>query len=215
MNLIYYIFLLLIIFLLLMLLRKNNNLSPKKIKIYMAVVISLFLIRYIALFLLCIVKSGVYLHLFKSLLFLNNLAIPLIVLALDYVFLRWNKLSFSINYIIAAILVGLYCVGMYFTKIKIIFNIDYGYIINVKNEIILYLGSLIIVGILLIFTVYFLDKPNCNKMGLIYVISALIIVILENVIHVGGVRYFPYPIIGDGIFVLLMNLCMNTFKVKR
>lgn len=212
MNLVYYIFLLLIIFLLSSLIIKNKKLSPKKIKIYMFIVILLFLFRYMGLFLLCIIKSGAYISSLKSLLYLNHLAIPLIVLALDYVFLRWDKLRFSVNYFIAIILSLLYIIGMYFIKARVIFNINYGYIINVKNETVLYLLSLIIVGILLIYSIYFIDKPNNNKKGMIYVILALFMVIMENIIYIGGIRIFPYPIIGDGIFLILMNLGVNTFK---
>lgn len=212
MNLVYYFFLLLIIFLLYLLMRKNQKLSPKRIKIYMLIVIILFLLRYIGLFLLCIIKSGVYIYLLKSLLYLNHLAIPLIVLALDYVFLRWDNLRFSINYFISIILGILYAIGMYLVEVKVTFNINYGYIINVKNQTLLYLISLIIVGILLIFSIYFIDKPNNNKKGMIYVILALLIVIIENIIYLGGLRLFPYPIIGDGIFLILMNLGVETFR---
>ena len=51
-------------------------------------------------------------------------------------------------------------------------------------------------------------------MGMIYVILALFIVIVENILYLGGFKLFPYPIIGDGIFLILMNLGVETFRVK-
>lgn len=212
MNLAYYIFLLLIIFLLLVLLKKNENGSPAKIKVYMFAIIILFLFRYIGLFLLCVVKSGGFIYYFKSILYLNHLAIPLIVLALAYVYLRWDKVDFRINYLIAICLGLLYFIGMIFIKGRVLFDIKYGYIINIKNEAILFLISLSILGGLLIFCIYFLDKPNNNKRGMYYLILALTIVIVENVMYLGGFKIFPYPIIGDGIFLVLMNLCISRFK---
>lgn len=211
-NLAYYIFLLLIIFFLYLLIRKNLKLSPKKIRTYMGVVSVLFMLRYIGLFLLSIIKSGTFVYLLKPLLFLNHLAIPLMVLALSYVYLRWDELSFNLNYVIATILVVVYCIGMFFIKGKVVFNSIYGYVININNETILYLISLLLVGALLAFCVYFFDKPNNNRRGMIYLIVALTIVIVENVLYLGGIRLFPYPIMGDGIFIIIMNLAVNTFK---
>lgn len=178
----------------------------------MTVAITLFLLRYIGLFLLCIVRSGRFVYLLKPLLFLNHLAIPLMILALSYVYLRWDKLSFSINYIIAAILVVVYGLAIFFIKGRTVFNPNYGYLIQIKNETVLYLGSLIIIGLLLVFSVYFLDKPHNNKRGMTYLIIASTVVIIENILYLGGIRLFPYPIFGDGIFVIIINLAFNTFK---
>lgn len=212
MNLTYYFFLLLIIFLLIMLIKKNKRYSPIKIKIYMYVVISLLLLRYIALFFLCIIRNGIYIYSLKGLLYLNYLAIPLIVIALSYVYLRWSKLSFKINYIIASVLSLLYIIEMYFTDGKVHFNVDYGYIITLKNETLVFLFYFITLGMLLIFCIYFSDKPNCNRFGMFSLIIALAIVIIENVLFLGGIKIFPYPIIGDAFFLILMNLGLNTFR---
>ena len=212
MNLAYYIFLLLIIFLLIFLMKKNLKVSPKKIKAYMMVVMSLFVLRYIGLFLLCIMKDGRFVYMLKSLLFLNHLAIPLMILALAYVYLRWDKLSFNINYIIAVVLVILYVATMFTMKGKVVFNPIYGYVIKIYNETALFLGSLVIIGSLLIYCVYFLDKPHNNKKGMIYLIIASLVVILENILYLGGLRLFPYPIFGDGIFLMIMGFAISTFK---
>lgn len=212
MNLAYYIFLLLIIFLLISLMKKNLEFSPKKIKVYMIVVMSLFMLRYIGLFLLCIMKDGRFVYMLKPLLFLNHLAIPLMILALAYVYLRWDKLSFTINYIVAVALTVLYGISIFTMKGKVVFNPTYGYLINIYNETALFLGSLLILGCLLVYCVYFLDKPNNKKKGMIYLIIASSVVILENVLYLGGLRLFPYPIFGDGIFLVIISFAINTFK---
>lgn len=214
MNLIYYIFLLLIIFLLLKTIIKNEKVSPKKIKIYMSVVIILFLLRYIGLFILSIVKGGILVYFFKNIIYLNYLAIPLIVIALVYVYLRWDKVGFNNIYIFASLLSLIYIFGMISVKGKVIFDVDYGYLITMKSEVNLFLGELIILGILLVFSIYHLDKPNNNKLGMYYLISGIIIVIVENILFLGGKSLFPYPIISDSVFLILINLGLNTFKVK-
>ena len=215
MNLAYYIFLLLIIFLLITIIRKNQKLSPIKIKVYLFAVIILFLFRYIGLFLLCVVKGGGFIYYFKSILYLNQLAIPLIVLALSYIYLRWDKLEFRINYIIAIGLGLIYFIGMFFINGRVLFDVKYGYIINIPKEESLFIVSLFIIGGLLIFCIYFFDKPNNNKRGMCYLIIALTVVIIEDALYLGGIRIFPYPIVGDGIFLLLMNLCINRFSNSK
>lgn len=212
MNLAYYIFILLIIFLLILLIKKNLKLSPKKIRIYITVVGILFIIRYVGLFLLCILKNAEFIYLLTPILFLNHITIPLMVIGLSYVYLRWDKLSFSINYIAAAALCVIYLIEIYLIKERIHLDINYGYVIEVVNKNMIYLIPLIIAGVLLIFSVYFIDKPNSNKAGMIYLILGLFIVIMENVLYLGGIKIFPYPIIGDGIFILIMNLAIDTFK---
>lgn len=212
MNFAYFIFLLLIIFLLLFLFKKAKDRVPKKIKPYIMAVIVLFMLRYIALLLLCVItRTGVAYYL-KGFVFLNHLTIPLMIVCLAYVFSRPEKLPFSSNYIVGGILTSVYVVGMVLIKGIVNMNPNYGYIVSLDKDNILNIVSLIILGGLLIFNVMVLDKPNNNKLGVIYLIVAIFFVMIENVIHLGGLKLFPYPIIGDGIFLIIMNLAFNTFK---
>lgn len=208
----YYIFLLIIIFLVFSLMKKNMYILPIKIKIYMQVVIGLILIRYLSLIFISISNSGKYIYLLKPILFLNYLSIPLISLVLMYVYLRWDKISFNITYAIAGIMIVLYLCGINLLDGKIMFNSNYGYIIKLNNEMILFVLYLIIIGIMFLFSVYYLDKPNSNKKGMTLLIIAFSIVLIENTVYIGGVKIFPYPIIGDGIFLGIVNLAVNTFK---
>lgn len=215
MNFTYFIFVLLIIFLLLFLLKKAKENVPKKIKPYIMAVITLFMIRYIALILLCVVtRSGIAYYL-KGFVFLNNLTIPLMIICLAYVFSRPEKLPFNTSYILAGGLSFSYIVAMLLIRGIVTMNPSYGYIINLEGNNILNIVSLCILGFLLIFEVMVLDKPNNNKLGVIYLIVATFLVMVESVIHLGGIKVFPYPIIGDGVFIVIMNLAFNTFKKVR
>lgn len=153
MNFAYYLFLLLIIFLSISLIRKNLEVSPKKIKIYLALVITLFLLRHIALFLLCILKNSTIIYYLKPIIFLNHLSVPLIVLAVSYVYLRSEKLNFGGTYVIAATVCIIYAVIMQTSKLTVQVNYLYGFILQIDKETILFLFSLILLGALLILNV--------------------------------------------------------------
>lgn len=197
MNFAYYLFLLLIIFLSISLIRKNLEVSPKKIKIYLALVITLFLLRHIALFLLCILKNSTIIYYLKPIIFLNHLSVPLIVLAVSYVYLRSEKLNFGGTYVIAATVCIIYAVIMQTSKLTVQVNYLYGFILQIDKETILFLFSLILLGALLILNVILLDRPYANKKGIWFIIIAILIVMIEDIIILGGIKLFPYSVIGD------------------
>ena len=215
MNFAYYLFLLLIIFLCLILLKKNIQVSPKKIKIYVTIVITLFLLRHITLFILCILKNSAVVHFFKSIIFLNHIAVPLMILAITYVYLRSEKLKFSTNYIVAIITAVVYGIIIYLSKATVQVNTSYGFILKIDKETLMFLFSLILLGMLLIFNVIVLDKPFVNKKGIWFIILSITIVMREDIIILGGIRIFPYPVIGDFIFLIIMSLVLNGFKKIR
>ena len=215
MNFAYYLFLLLIIFLCLILLKKNIQVSPKKIKIYVTMVITLFLLRHITLFVLCIIKNSTVIYKLKSIIFLNHIAVPLMILAITYVYLRSEKLKFSINYIVAAIIIITYSFIIYISQGTVKINTLYGFKLNIDKEIIMFLFSLILLAILFMFNVFILDKPFINKKGVYLIILSISIVMIEDIIVLGGIRFFPYPVVGDFIFLIIMNLVLNGFKKMR
>ena len=214
MNFAYYLILLLIIFLSFSVMKKNLEVSPRKIKIYLTLVITLFLLRNIALFLLCILKNSTIIYYLKPIIFLNHLSIPLIVLAITYVYLRSEKLNFSGSYIIAAIICAIYMEIIHISKVTVEVSYLYGFILKIDKETILFLFSLILLGTLLILNVILLDKPFVNKMGIRFVIITISIVMIENIIILGGIKVFPYSVIGDMIFLIIMNLVLKSFKVS-
>jgi hypothetical protein len=214
-NFAYYLFLLLIIFLSILIMKKNLEVSPKKIKIYLTLIITLFLLRHIGLFLLCILNSSTIVYYLKSIIFLNHLAIPLMVLAITYVYLRSERLSFGGSYVIAAIVCAIYVGIIVTSKVTVQVSYLYGFVLKIDNETILFLFSLILLGALLIINVMLLDKPFVNKIGIWFIITAISIVIIEEIIILGGIKIFPYSVIGDMIFLVIMNLVLKGFKVHE
>ena len=71
---------------------------------------------------------------------------------------------------------------------------------------------MILLGVLLVLNVILLDKPFVNKIGIWFVIIAISIVMVEDIIILGGVKVFPYSVIGDMIFLIIMNLVLKRFK---
>ncbi|WP_297425892.1 hypothetical protein [Clostridium sp.] len=214
MNFAYYLFLLLIIFFAISIIKKNLEVSPKKIKIYLTLVITLFLLRHIALFLLCILKNSTVIYYLKPMIFLNHLAIPLIVLAITFVYLRSEKLNFGGSYIIAAIACAVYAYIIQNCKITVEVSYLYGFILEIDKETILFLFSLILLGALLILNVLLLDKPFVNKKGIWFIISAILIVMIEDIIILGGIKLFPYSVIGEMLFLIILDFVLNGFKVS-
>ena len=214
MNFAYYLFLLLIIFLSFSIMKKNLEVSPKKIKIYLSLVITLFLLRHIALFLLCILKNSNIIYYLKSIIFLNHLSIPLMVLSITYVYLRSEKLKFGGSYIVATVVCAIYIVIMHISKVTVQVSYLYGFILKIDRETILFLFSLILLGVLLVINIILLDKPFVNKSGIWFVIIAISTVIIEDIIILGGIKIFPYSVIGDMIFLVIMNLVLKSFKVS-
>ena len=214
-NFAYYIFLLLIIFLSFYTLKRNLEVSPKKIKIYLTFVITLFLLRHIGLFLLCILQSSNIIYYLKPIIYLNHIAMPLIVLAITYVYLRSETLKFTGSYMILSAIVLIYFLIIKVSKITIEVNQSYGFIVKINNETEMFLFSLILMGIMLILNVILLDKPFANTKGIWFIIISIVVVMLEEVIILGGIKVFPYPVIGELIFLIIINVVFNGFKKSK
>lgn len=214
-NFAYYMFLLLIIFLSLFTLKRNFEVSPKKIKIYLTFVITLFLLRHIGLFMLCILQSSNIIYYLKPIIYLNHIAMPLIVLAITYVYLRSEVLKFTGSYIILSIVVLIYIYIIRISKLTIEVSQNYGFIADISNENSMYLFSLILMGILLVLNVLLLDKPYANKTGIWFIIVSILVVMMEEVIILGGVKVFPYSVIGELIFLIIINFVFDGFKRSK
>ena len=214
-NFAYYIFLLLIIFLSFYTLKRNLEVSPKKIKIYLTFVITLFLLRHIGLFLLCILQSSNIIYYLKPIIYLNHIAMPLIVLAITYVYLRSETLKFTGSYAVLSAIVLIYLLIMKISRITIEVSQFYGFIVKINNETEMFLFSLILMGIMLILNVILLDKPFANRRGIWFIIISVVVVMLEEVIILGGIKVFPYPVIDELIFLIIINVVFNGFKKSK
>lgn len=162
--------------------------------------------------LLCTINKGTYIYLLKNLIYFDYLAIPLMVIGLSYVFLRWDKLDFNINYIIMSVFIIIYFIVMKCIKSKVVLDINYGYIVKLYNDKQLLILTLMILGVLFLFTLFFYDKPNNNRKGMIYLIISILVTIIELIFHMSGSNTFPYPVIGDIFFLIIINLAINTFN---
>jgi hypothetical protein len=194
--------------------KRNFEVSPKKIKIYLSIVITLFLLRHIALFLLCILENSTVIYYLKPIIFLDHISIPLIILAMTYVYLRSETLKFGGSYIIASLVGMIYVFIMETSKVTVQVSYLYGFILGIDKEVILFLFSLILLGVLLILNVILLDRPFSNKKGIRFIIISILIVMTEEIIMLGGIRVFPYSVIGDLIFLVLMNWVLSGFKIS-
>ena len=96
----YLCFLLFTLTFLVLLVRKNSELSPKKIKMFLNIVLAPLIVRYIALIISFIVEEQRIVYFLKYLYNLNYLSIPLIVVVIVYIYLRNEERSdFCGNYI--------------------------------------------------------------------------------------------------------------------
>jgi hypothetical protein len=136
------------------------------------------------------------------------------ILAVTYVYLRADTLKFGGSYIIAFLAGIIYVFIMETSKVTVQVSYLYGFILGIDKEVILFLFSLILLGALLILNVILLDRPFANKKGIRFIIISILIVMTEEIIMLGGIRIFPYSVIGELIFLVLMNWVLSGFKVS-
>ncbi|MBU5488107.1 hypothetical protein KQI77_08040 [Clostridium sp. MSJ-8] len=214
MKMAYYIFLLLIFFLCLNIINKNRKYSPKKIKTYMYIATIILIFRYICLLILCIAKSFEYLTMIKWFIYSSYLAIPLITLAFMYIFLRFDNKEFKYIYFIGALITFIYIINIIFVDIIVSYNSQFGYVIDIGKSLIFIMEYFLIIGAMLLYIIYYIDKPNCNKKGVLSIIIYLSVCIIDNIILISGIPYFPTTIISDYIFVTFINFFINVFIKK-
>lgn len=210
---IYLCLLLFIIIFILYLFKKNIRSSPKKIKLFMAMALAPLLLRFLVLMCGIIIEKQSIIYMLRPFVFLNFFSNPLLIIGCLFIFLRDEKVKFNINYIFFSILLVGYCSLIMFYKIDININTTFGFVLNIRQMLMPTLVYLIIVGLLTVFTMLFIDKPHSNKFGMRILIVSLIVVILEQVFFIGGIKSFPYPIIGE-IFILFSTFkAIETFNV--
>lgn len=212
MNLAYYIFLLLVIFLSFIFMEKNIKYTPPKMKVYLVIIISFFIIHNITLISLCVMKSSKIIYYLKQFIFADYILVPLMIIPIMYVYMRFEKLKFIWSYIIACIAIVLYVVLVNSSKIMIDVSTLYGFIIRINKESYISTMSLMFLAILMIINIMVMDKPFVNKKGIYFVVAAIVIVMIEEVIIVSGVRVFPYAVVGKLVFIIIMNFIVNGFK---
>ncbi|MGL5085991.1 MAG: hypothetical protein ACRC68_09825 [Clostridium sp.] len=124
-------------------------------------------------------------------------------------------MKFNINYIFLVLLVLGYVGLIMFYQVDINININFGFVLNIKEMLVPTLVYLIIIAALTVYTLLFIDKPYSNKFGMRILLVSLIVIILEYVFFVGGAKVFPYPIIGEVFILMTAFYAIGTFKMAK
>lgn len=212
MNLIYYMSLLFILFFIMFLIDKDRKKAPKKIRVFLGVSLMVLFIKNLVLILMCIIKNIEIIYILKNFIYLDYLVIPVIVLNLYYIYLRFDNINFNIIYHIGIISIIIYLIFIY--KIDGVIKLDasIGYFIVLNNENTIKAILIFIIGMLLLGGAVFLDKPNSNKTGIIITMIVLGFMIIEHILIMFKLWLFPYCIISEILLLFVINNSLDTFN---
>ena len=212
MNLIYYMSLLFILFFIMFLIDKDRKKAPKKIRIFLGLSLIVLFIKNLVLILMCIIKNIEIIYILKNFIYLDYLVIPVIVLNLYYIYLRFDNINFNIIYHIGIISIIIYLIFIY--KIDGVVKLDasIGYFIVLNNESIIKAILIFIIGMLLLGGAVFLDKPHSNKTGIIITMIVLGFMIIEHILIIFKLWLFPYCIISEILLLFVINNSLDTFN---
>lgn len=208
------ILLFMIIFSLYLIYLSSNN-CPKKIRKFYLVSLSIIVVRYVSLLSLWLVQRQRIIYFIKIFTQLNFLAIPLLILAAIYIFLRDEKRRFDYNYTFMIILFLGYCLINIFYKLDIRVDTVFGFMVSYKEILVPNLIYLIVISSFVVITLLFVDKPYSNTSGMKLLLVSLIITVIEFIIFLGGIRIFPYPLIGEVCIIGCSYKAISTFKIKK
>lgn len=209
---IYLCILLFIIIFSLYLISLNAKRCPIKIQKFYLVTLIILVVRYLSLLSLWLVESQKIIYFIKVLTQLTFIFIPLLALAAFYIFLRDENRSFDYNYTFMIILILAYCGISIFYKLDIKVDSVFGFVVRYKEILMPSLFYLIILSSLVVITLLFVDKPYSNFVGMRLLLFSLIITVVEFVVFLGGIKVFPYPLIGEICILGCSYKAITTFK---
>ncbi|WP_297992566.1 hypothetical protein [uncultured Clostridium sp.] len=192
----------------------NSSKCPIKIRKFYLVSLLIIVMRYLSLLSLWLIQRQRVIYSIKILTHLNFVAIPLLILAAIYIFLRDEKRKFDYNYIVMIILFLGYFIINAFYKLDIRVDTIFGFIVNYKvlTPNLIYL---IVISSFVIITILFVDKQYSNTCGMRLLLISLIITVIEFIIFLGGFRIFPYPLVGEMCIIGCSYKAISTFKIKK
>ena len=190
---IYLCILLFIIIFSLYLIWLSSQKCPVKIQKFYLITLTIMLIRYLSLLSLWIVQYQKIIYIIKTLTQLTFVGMPLLSLACFYIYLRDENRKFDYNYIFMVIIFLVYIFINIFYKMDIKLDSIFGFIVSYK-------------------TLFLLDKPYNNSSGMVFLLISLIITISEFIIFLGGIKIFPYPVLGEISMILCSYKAILTFK---
>lgn len=186
--------------------------APVRIKLLGTTLIAILTIRYIGLLILLIIKNIKYLYLLKSLVFLNVLCIPVLAFISLYILARNDNIKFSYGFIILGILLAAYILAMTFIPIGIISQGSLGYVITLERSKILFGTYLIINTIVFLYSLLLLEHKSTNRLGIILIIAASAITVLEIIFSSLCGNILPSIIISDVMWLSTINFALYRFK---
>jgi len=186
--------------------------APVRIKLLGTTLIAILTIRYIGLLILLIIKNIKYLYLLKSLVFLNVLCIPVLAFISLYILARNDNIKFSYGFIILGILLAAYILAMTYIPIGIISQGSLGYVITLERSKILFGTYLIINTIVFLYSLLLLEHKSTNRLGIILIIAASAITVLEIIFSSLCGNILPSIIISDVMWLSTINFALYRFK---
>lgn len=187
--------------------------APLKIKNLTLFVLALITLRYITLIIFYTQKSINYLYSLRFFYFTNILCIPIIAIIVIYILFRSDKIKFKLILIISMILLVLFSTFIIaWGTINLTILNNSLYTISIDSENIINIFYVIINVLFIVASMYVLNKPNINKIGVRLIILSSIVVIFEIVLSFFGICVLPEKIVGDILWVLTLNYALYEFK---
>lgn len=193
----------------------SSNKCPSKIRKFYLVSLLIIVVRYLSLLSLWLIQRQRIIYFIKVLTQLSLVGIPLLVLAAIYIFLRDENRSFNYNYTFMILLFLVYVVINIFYKLDIRVDSIFGFIVSYREILIPSLIYLILISSFVVISLLFIDKPYSNTNGMKLLLVSLIITVIEFVIFLGGIRIFPYPLLGEICILGCSYKAITTFKIKK
>lgn len=196
------------------LIRNNFKYSPKKIKPFLSISLMILLIRFIAMCACVLIEQQSITYAIKPLIFLNLISIPLLSLVCFYIFLRDDKRKFDYNYIFLFVAILSFIMFVNFVPLGISIKQYFGFIVIMNDPMIPSILYMITLASISVLTLYYIDKPYCNRFGMRLLLVSIIIVIFEYFMFLGGIRIHPYPLIGEAFILISTLTAIGTFDKK-
>lgn len=208
-----YTVLLLIVMLLIIYILLIMNKLPFKIRVSVIAVFLTFFMRYISLFVMLMAVNIRYLYVVKPLYFLNLIYMPIAALVLFYIFLRSDRLNFSYIFLICGILCVLYYALMVMSVCYIHPSLYFGYVMDLGNGYIINWVYVLVNTFILFVSALSLSRKEAIRFGLVFMIIASLISIIESISVLTCLNLYPSFIISDLIWI--MCFVYGIRKIKR
>ena len=192
----------------------NNTKCPLKIKRYYNIALIFTILRGIALIITSVIENQRIVYIIKPLIVIDFITIPLLSLATLYIFFRDENRSFNYNYVFMIVITGVYVATILIYKLKITIDNNYGFIVNFKEYLTPSLIYLIMIATLAVISLMYMDKPHGNKNGIKMLMISLMITIVEFIVFLDGIKFFPYPLLGQVLVLITTYNAINTFRVN-